>query len=210
MIRRLKTRVLGLVAIPLAALALVGCQQKPSAQAAPAPVPTASIHDLMLGMVDPAADVIWGSIASHVDAHGETAKQPRTPEDWEMVRRAALTLSEAPNLLVMPGRRVAFEGQTLSDSQAPGILTADQIQIGVDSDHAEFGRRAKALQDLGIRTLAAANAKDVPALMEVAGDIDDACENCHLRFWYPKNARPTAPAAVGSLKQRALAAKPPA
>ena len=65
-----------------------------------------------------------GILFTFLDAHGETVREPKTPEDWEMVRQAALTLTEAPNLLVMPGRRVAGEGQSLSDADAPDCVRA--------------------------------------------------------------------------------------
>ena len=32
----------------------------------------------------------------------------------------------------------------------------------------------------------AAEKKDVDGVFGAAGDLDTACENCHLTFWYPE------------------------
>ena len=37
-------------------------------------------------------------------------------------------------------------------------------------------------------SLAAIDKRDANALLEAGGDLDEACENCHKRFWYPELA----------------------
>src|SRR5581483_10238924 len=66
--------------------------------------PTSTIKDLMDSEVDPSADVLWDSVATIVSAAGIEEKQPKTPEEWADVRRRAITLVEATNLLMMEGR----------------------------------------------------------------------------------------------------------
>ena len=41
-----------------------------------------------------------------------------------------------------------------------------------------------------MKTLNAAAAKDKDKLLEVGNDIDEACEKCHLQYWYPNEKRP--------------------
>src|SRR5215510_1611300 len=65
---------------------------------------TATIKDIMDSLVDPSADEIWESVATVVDASGVHDKYPRTDEEWKTVRRDAIRLLEATNLLQMPGR----------------------------------------------------------------------------------------------------------
>src|SRR5262245_45579567 len=82
-------------------------QQPPAAAAAPAQpdyVLTATIKDIMDSMVDPNADYIWESVETVVSAKGVEEKMPRTDEEWKEVRRHAIALAEATNLLRMPGR----------------------------------------------------------------------------------------------------------
>jgi hypothetical protein len=67
----------------------------------------ASIRELMDAEVDPAADYLWASVASISTKAGLEERQPRTEEAWHEVRRHAVTLVEATNLLIMKGRRVS-------------------------------------------------------------------------------------------------------
>src|SRR5436309_1491069 len=68
---------------------------------------SATIKDIMDSMVDPSADFLFDSVATIADERGITEKAPQTDDEWKQVRRHALVLLEARNLLVMEGRRVA-------------------------------------------------------------------------------------------------------
>ena len=111
----------------------------------------------------------------------------RTDEEWLEVRRHAITLIEAPNLLVMKGRRVSAKYEAASGA---GELDTDQVQQKIDSNRAAFVALAQRLQDTGLQTLAAIDAKDPVALFELGGTIDEACESCHVTFWYPNLTLP--------------------
>lgn len=148
---------------------------------------TASIRELMDSEVDPAADFIWASVASISTVAGLEERQPRTDEEWLEVRRRALTLIEATNLLVMKGRRVSAKYEAASGA---GELDTDQVQRKIDENRVAFVALAQRLQDTGLQTLAVIDAKDPVALFELGGAIDDACESCHVTFWYPNLALP--------------------
>src|SRR3974377_1804308 len=81
-------------------------RQKPEAEYRP----TTTIKDLMDGIIDPAADTIWNSVATTITMKGKEEKAPHTDEEWTTVRRSALQLLEASNLLQIPGRHVAKPG----------------------------------------------------------------------------------------------------
>ena len=72
---------------------------------------TATIKDLMLSVVDPSADVVWLSVTTVVDEKGLVETMPKSDEEWLKVRHGAVTLMEAANLLMIPGRRVARPGE---------------------------------------------------------------------------------------------------
>ena len=72
--------------------------------------PTATIKDLMDSLVDPSGDFLFDSVATIVTASGTEERAPRTDEEWTSVRRAAIRIMEATNLLLMPGRHVAKPG----------------------------------------------------------------------------------------------------
>ena len=148
--------------------------------------PVATIKDIMDGLVDPSAGDLWNSVSTTIDANGITERYPKTDEEWKKVRGNALTLVEAPNLLMM-SRKVAAPG---SKYENPGIeLTPEEIQKLVDGDRATFGRLALCLQETALEALKAIDAKDKDRLSDVGGAIDHACEQCHLRYWYPNEAK---------------------
>ena len=150
---------------------------------APAFRTTASVEDIMRSIIDPAADAVWDAVVTVVNADGITTTQPETSEDWTALRRHAITLVEATNLLLVDGRRVAGVG---SRSDLPGIdLEPAEIEALLAEDYETWVRLVGELHGAGIGVLNAVDAADVDALL-VAGDrLDLACESCHSRFWYP-------------------------
>ena len=155
--------------------------------AEPELVETATIKDIMDSMVDPSADYLFESVAMIADEHGITQKAPHTDEEWKEVRRRVVQLLEAPNLLVMRGRKAARPGER---SENPEVeLQPEQIQALLDADRGAFVTRARALQDAALPALAAVDSKNATALFEAAGQVDKACENCHLHYWYPNDKR---------------------
>jgi hypothetical protein len=148
---------------------------------------TATIKDLMDSMVDPNADFVWDSVASVVDAKGITEKAPHTDEEWADVRHHTISLLEATNLLVMPGRKVAKPGEKADDPKVE--LSPDQIQALVDQDRESWMKLAHGLHDAVMVALKAVDAKDTEGLLNSGDGIDKACENCHLKYWYPNEAK---------------------
>jgi hypothetical protein len=145
--------------------------------------PTSTIKDLMDSMVDPSADLLWDSVATIVSASGTEEKAPRTDEDWAKVRHSAITLVEATNLLLMDGRRVARPGEKAENPKVE--LGPEEIEMVIGQDRQAFINLAHALNDAGMAALKGIDAKDVKGLFEAGEAIDTACENCHLKYWYP-------------------------
>jgi|SRR6478735_264001 hypothetical protein len=167
-----------------------------AACSAPAPAPparkeppfrkTATIKDIMDSMVDPSADFLWESVATIVTKKGTEERRPRTDDEWKAVRRAAITLMEATNLLIMDGRAVAKPGEK---SENPGIeLSPEAIRRVMDDDPDTLIKLAGALHDAGMKAMAAIDAKNADALSDAGEVIDNACETCHLKYWYPPDA----------------------
>lgn len=157
------------------------------APAPPAPSifdPVATVQDIMLGIVDPAADYIWNSVATIVTREGVDEKMPRTDEEWQMVRHNAIALVEATNLLRMEGRHIAKPGVK---SEFPGIeLEPAQIEELYKADPASWITLSQGLHDAGMAAVKAADSKNVDALLGAGEGIDTACENCHKKYWYPE------------------------
>jgi hypothetical protein len=164
---------------------------KPVQQASPqGPVLVASIQEIMKSEVDPSADALWNSVSSTITAQGAQDAQPHTDEEWDQVRHYAVTLAEAPNLLVMEGRLVAPKNAKLDDAATPGILAPPEIQKKIDADHPTFARYAIGLQKAAREAIVAIDARNPDAVTAAGGEIDEACEACHKHYWYPNSPEP--------------------
>ena len=142
----------------------------------------------MVSIVDPQADVIFNSVATIISATGTEERQPRTDEEWAAVRRGALQLIEATNLLLIPGRQVARPGEK---SENPRIeLQPETIQQLILEDTATWLRLVGALHDAAVPALKAIDARNVQGLFDAGDSIEQACERCHQRYWYPPEQAP--------------------
>jgi hypothetical protein len=166
-------------------LVITACNRAQPAPPSPSLQPEATIKDIMDSMVDPSADVLWESVATIVTAAGTDERQPRTDDDWKNVHRHAVILVEATNLLRMEGRHVA---KAKEKSENPGIeLEPEQMEKLIADDRQAFANFAQKLHDAAMPALKATEARDPKALLDAGEGIDTACENCHLKYWYPEN-----------------------
>ncbi len=183
--KRLRHRESAAAASLVAASLLAGCaapapEQPPAADAPYRPV--ASIREVMNSVIDPSIDVVWNSVATVID-NGMTERAPSSDEDWAEVRRHALIVSEAANLLLMPNRPVAPPG---APALAPGVeLEPEEIRALIDKNRNGWNLFVLQLQDSLKPALAAIDAKNSQALFDAGEQIDTVCESCHQVFWFP-------------------------
>jgi hypothetical protein len=168
----------------MALLTLCGCNAQPAKSAAAAPdyKPTFPIEEVMGHIVMPSADKLWGSVATTVSAKGVEETVPKTDEDWETVRNYAVTIVEATNLLLIPGRHVAEAGKQAADKSE---LPPEQIEAKINGDRAMWASHVAKLHDVAMESIAAIDKKNADALLEAGDHLDKACEDCHLVYWYP-------------------------
>ena len=149
---------------------------------------TATVKDIMDSMVDPGADYIWDSVETVVSEKGVEEKAPHTDEEWKDVRRHAIMLMEATNLLQIPGRHVAKPGEKADDPKVE--LAPEQIEDMINKDRASWIKYAHGLHDATMEAFKAIEEKDKDKLLDVGNAIDEACEKCHLQYWYPNERKP--------------------
>jgi hypothetical protein len=186
------TRRLLLSAFLLGGLAACDKPASPPEIAGPAFKTTATVQDLMVSIVDPAADGVWEAVGTELSKDGLVEKQPRTDEEWLAVRKQAITLVESANLLLTPGRAVVAAGGKVEDAHVPGILSGDESQQAIRKDQAGFAGEANRFHDVAELALKAIDAKSVAGLLEAGSRIQQACESCHVKFWYPNAKKPPA------------------
>lgn len=179
------------LAIPLMLSACAPSSPKQQA-AVPLPQPALSIQDLMVQMVDPAADALWESVSSETGPAGVSEQQPDTAAEWQALAQHASRLIEASRLLSADGLTVAHPGTTLEDAHVAGILNAAEIERKIAASAPLFKASAKELGDSARLALQAVEARDPARLLAAGARIDQACEHCHLVYWYPNAEQPTA------------------
>ena len=140
-------------------------------------------------IIDPTADWVFDAAVVDVTAKGIVETKPLTDDDWLKVERGGLLLAEATNLLKMP-RKMAPPSDKVQENQprkegSEPELPPEQIEAKVDQDRSLWYKYADGLRDAALNSVKVARARDVEALFDVGSQIDKACENCHLEYWYP-------------------------
>jgi hypothetical protein len=149
---------------------------------------TATVKDIMDSIVDPGADFLWNAVSTVVSAKGVEDRKPRTDEEWKEVRRHAIMLLEASNLLQIPGRHVAQPGEKADDPKVE--LSPEKIEELINKDRAAWNKFAVGLHEATMASFKAIEAKDPEMLLDTGDQIDTACENCHKQYWYPDEDKP--------------------
>lgn len=126
-----------------------------TASTAPVMTPTASIKQIMKGIVGPAALVVYNAVGANITAQGVEEWGPKTPEEWETVANNAAALIEAGNLLLM-GNRLVDNGEWVK-------LTNDLINGGKEA-------------------LKAAETRSNDGVMASGEPINNSCDTCHEKY----------------------------
>ena len=152
--------------------------------------PVATLQELMQSEVDASADNIWDAVETTTSKSGDENKQPRTPEEWQEVRRNAIVLIEAANLLTVDKRKLSAAP---FPAEAAGALDSAEIEKRIAGNRAAFNQYALTLRQTAQTMLAAIDAKDPQTLVSAGGVLDEVCESCHMTFWYPNQVIPPFP-----------------
>jgi hypothetical protein len=147
-------------------------------------MPDISVAEIMDSMVMPAAQLLWDAVGVDVTAQGEIEKKPQNDEEWAQLRAAAVTLAEATNALVVPGRHAAPPGTVSANPDSE--LQPAQIEALFAKERPAWVAHAAVLHATAMQAVAAVDARNVDQISEVGGAIDEACESCHVQFWYPE------------------------
>ena len=125
---------------------------------APQPPPFKAIaetKDLMEDIMERQADIVWGASGAIVTAEGVEERRPKNDEEWQNVKAAAVTLTEAGNLLMMYPRM---------------------------QDGGPWMENVRNMMAQGQRMIAAIDQKNVRDMFDVGSDLYDTCTNCHMHY----------------------------
>ena len=131
---------------------LAACADNPEP---PAFVAAADSRQLMVSVIEPAAEVYWDAVGVIMDEEGTHEIEPRTPEEWADVENAAWVLAESGNLLLLEDR-----------AQGRGHWIA----------------MSRAMIEVGRRAADAAAAKDPQAVFDMGAEVYFVCTGCHTVY----------------------------
>jgi hypothetical protein len=147
--------------------------------------PIVSVKELMRDMLDPASDYVFDSVGTVIMKGQRVERQPKTDEDWEKIRIGAVTLAEGVYLLKIPRPFAPAGDENNSTGPDPEELSPAQIKAKLEKDPVLWNARIEALRNVGLEVLQIVKRRDVNELWDAGENLDQACENCHLDYWYP-------------------------
>jgi len=100
-------------------------------------------------------DQVWRWQGFINDEQGERSLFPKTDAEWEEAESGALALAEMTNVLLMPGRRI---------------------------DDPDWDKAVAGVRKVALEAADASEHHDADALFRIGGELDEACESCHVRF----------------------------
>jgi hypothetical protein len=170
----LRVRVLAVVVASLSVSAVIAAQAPAAKPPAPAVRPAAAAKPLgnlaqvMRAILFPNSNIIFFT-------QSDNPADPKKPLDvtfgtfanvytgWQVVENAAIALNESADLIMKPGR-VCSNG------------------LPAPVGRADYRKFVQGLRDAGTAALKAAQTKDMDKMVEVAGTVSEACENCHAVY----------------------------
>jgi hypothetical protein len=182
----MKKTVLFLFAVAGTCVALA-CTPATSGDSAAGPAALHTTQEIMQSMVAPQSDILWNAVSISASEKGIEMTAPGTAEEWAAVRHAAVSVTEAMNLIVMADRRIGPPGAQAKDPKAE--LGPEQIEALIKQDRASWDKMARELQDAIAPAIKAIDAKDAEGLSKAGEGLSTACGNCHQKFWYPNQKR---------------------
>jgi len=184
-----------------AALSVIGCAMaacsspNPSSTVSKAPEapspklwgdmkPVVSVKELMRDMLDPASDFIFDAVKIVYTKDGAIETAPQTDADWDKIRMGAVTIAEGVYLLKVP-RPFAPPGDENNSGRGATELSPAQITAKLEADPVLWNAKIEALRNVGLEVLEIVKNKKTDELWEAGDNLDQACETCHIQYWYP-------------------------
>lgn len=113
------------------------------------------MKEFMVHVMQHAGDGVWKWQGLELDKTGEHSLYPKNDADWEDAESGALSLVEATNLLLIPGRRIAEPGW---DKAVIDVRTVAKDAVKAAEQH------------------------DKVAFLAAGSALDAACDGCHVRY----------------------------
>ena len=126
-----------------------------SAGGPPAAPPVATVAELMDGIVSPASNVVYQSVATTVTREGTQEIRPKNDREWARVAGNAASIIEASELLKAAGRA---------------------------KDAGDWLMIATAMGTAATEARTAAQKKDAEGILAAGERLNNSCDNCHRKY----------------------------
>jgi hypothetical protein len=147
--------------------------------------PIVSVKELMRDMLDPAADNIFDAVKVVYTKTGAVETTPKTEQDWDKIRIGAVTLVEGVYLLKVPRPFTPPGDENNSAGPDATELSPAQIKAKLEGDPVLWNAKIEALRNVGLEVLEIVKQKKTGELWDAGDNLDQACESCHIQYWYP-------------------------
>jgi len=139
----------------------------------------------MRDMLDPASDYIFDAVKIETTKRGTVEKTPTTDADWDRIRIGAVTLAEGAYLLKVPRPFAPPGDENNSTGPDASELSPAQIKAKLEADPVLWNAKIEALRNVGLQVLEIVKKRNTAELWDASYNLDQACESCHLQYWYP-------------------------
>ena len=127
----------------------------PAAAAGPEIAPVATVKQIMIGITNPAAYVVYEAVGTKTTVKGTEEIAPQTEEDWAKVGSAAAAVVESGNLMLTGSRAI---------------------------DKGDWVKMTRDMMAQGEKAMKAAADKSTDGIVAAGGDLNTTCDNCHGRY----------------------------
>jgi hypothetical protein len=147
--------------------------------------PVVSVKELMRDLLDPASDFIFDAVKIETTKKGTVERVPKTDEDWDRIRIGAVTIAEGVYLLKIPRPFTPPGDENNSTGPEATELSPAQIKAKLEADPVLWNAKIEALRNVGLEVLEIVKTRNTQELWDAGFNLDQACESCHLQYWYP-------------------------
>lgn len=144
--------------------------KSPKTSSTPAAKAEGNLAQVMRGILFPNSNIIFfaqsmdpTSVKPSADPSMATDPLAGTYGGWVAVENSGIALSEAANLLMIPGR-VCSNGRP------------------VPLKNPDWAKLVQGLRDAGMAAYKAAQTKDQEKIVDVSDTVTTACQNCHVKY----------------------------
>ena len=117
--------------------------------------PVATVKQIMIGITNPSAYVVYEAVGTKTTAQGVEEIAPQTDADWAKVGSAAAAVVESGNLMLTGSRAI---------------------------DKGDWVKMTRDMMAQGEKAMKAAADKSTDGIVAAGGDLNTTCDNCHARY----------------------------